>query len=121
MRVMIVDDSQTMRTLEKRVLDELGHRDVEEAGDGADALRCAAKFHPELILVDWDMPVMDGLAFVRTYREQGHTTPIIMISQESEKSRVIEAIRAGVSNYLMKPFTPEQLSVRVMETLAKCA
>ena len=62
---------------------------------------------------------MDGLTFLKTYRKQGHTTPVIMVTTEGEKPRVVEAIKAGVNDYVLKPFTPETLCARINETLAK--
>ncbi len=121
MRVMIVDDSKTMRNIQRNVLTQLGYSELEEACDGQDALSKAGAFKPELILLDWNMPNMDGLTFLKTYRGQGHETPIIMVTTESEKPRVVEAIKAGVDNYLVKPFTPDGLSGRIKETLDKKA
>ena len=121
MRVLIVDDSKTMRNIQRNVLTQLGYTELEEACDGQDALSKAGAFKPELILLDWNMPNMDGLAFLKTYRGQGHETPIIMVTTESEKPRVVEAIKAGVNNYLVKPFTPDVLSGRIKETLEKMA
>ena len=117
MRVMLVDDSKTMRNIQKNILLQLGYTEIEEACDGQDALSKVAAFKPELILLDWNMPNMDGLTFAKTYRGQGNATPIIMVTTEAEKSRVIEAIKAGVNNYIIKPFTPETLNKRVSETI----
>jgi two-component system chemotaxis response regulator CheY len=119
MRIMLVDDSKTMRNIQRNVLSQLGFTDVHEACDGLDALSKVDAVKPNLILVDWNMPVMDGISFVKAYRGKGGTTPMIMVTTEAEKSRVIEAIQAGVNNYVVKPFTPEVLSQRVQETLAK--
>ena len=120
MRIMLIDDSKTMRNIQKSVLKQLGYTEIEEACDGQDALSKVAAFNPDLCLVDWNMPNMDGLSFVKTYRQQNKTTPLIMVTTEAEKSRVIEAIKAGVNNYVVKPFTPDLLSERITETLAKC-
>ncbi len=120
MRILLIDYSKTMRNIQKFVLKQLGYTDLEEACDGLDALSKIGAFKPELCLVDWNMPVMDGLTFVKKFRETDKSTPLIMVTTEAEKSRVIEAIKAGVNNYVVKPFTPDLLSERITETLAKC-
>ncbi|MDF1810162.1 MAG: response regulator [Phycisphaerales bacterium] len=120
MRILLIDDSKTMRNIQKSVLKQLGYNELEEACDGQDALNKIGSFKPELCLVDWNMPVMDGLTFVKTFRETDKSTPLIMVTTEAEKSRVIEAIKAGVNNYVVKPFTPDLLSERITETLSKC-
>lgn len=121
MKILLIDDSKTMRNIQKSVLTQLGYTQVEEACDGNDALSKAVAFQPALILCDWNMPNMDGLTFVKTFRQTNKTTPVIMVTTESEKARVIEAIKAGVNNYVVKPFTPDLLSQRIQETLAKRA
>lgn len=121
MKVMLVDDSKTMRNIQKGILTQLGYTDLEEACDGLDALSKVGAFQPELLLVDWNMPNMDGLSFVKKFREQGNKAPIIMVTTEAEKSRVVEAIKAGVNNYVVKPFTPDLLGERIKETLARVA
>ncbi len=119
MKILLVEDSKTMRNIEKSVLAQLGHTDVEEACDGQDALQKLKSFTPDLLLVDWNMPIMDGLTFVKAFRQSNKSTPIIMVTTESEKARVVEAIKAGVNNYVVKPFTPDLLSQRIQETTGK--
>lgn len=121
MKVMLVDDSKTMRNIQRSVLRQIGIEQVEEACDGQDALSKVTAFDPDLILVDWNMPNMDGLSFIKAFRRQDRTTPLIMVTTEAEKSRVIEAIKAGVNNYVVKPFTPDMLSQRISDTMAKCS
>lgn len=119
MKVMLVDDSKTMRTIQRNILMQLGYKEIEEACDGQDALSKLAAFGPELLLVDWNMPNMDGITFVKTYRAQGGKSPVVMVTTEAEKTRVVEAIKAGVNNYVVKPFTPDSLSQRINETLTR--
>ncbi|MCC6677817.1 MAG: response regulator [Phycisphaerales bacterium] len=121
MRIMLIDDSKTMRNIQKAVLTQLGHTEIQEACDGQDALSKVGAFKPDLLLVDWNMPNMDGLSFVKAFRQSNRSTPIIMVTTEAEKSRVIEAIKAGVQNYVVKPFTPDLLSQRIQETMSKVA
>ena len=121
MKIMLIDDSKTMRNIQKSVLASLGHTEIEEACDGQDALSKVFAFEPDLILVDWNMPNMDGLSFVKAYRQQNKTTPMMMVTTESEKARVIEAIKAGVTNYVVKPFTPDLLSQRIAETMSRAS
>ncbi len=119
MKILLVDDSRTMRNIQKSVLGQLGHTEVEEACDGQDALSKVWAYEPDLLLVDWNMPNMNGLEFVKAFRQKDKATPIIMVTTETEKSRVIEAIKAGVNNYVVKPFTPDLLSQRIAETMEK--
>jgi two-component system chemotaxis response regulator CheY len=119
MKVMLVDDSKTMRTIQRNILLQLGYKDIEEACDGQDALSKVGAFGPELLLVDWNMPNMDGISFVKAYRAQGGKSPVVMVTTEAEKTRVVEAIKAGVNNYVVKPFTPDVLSQRIGETLSR--
>jgi len=123
MKMLLVDDSRTMRNIEKKVLSELSGTEFVEAGDGQEALSAIAA-EPAgfgLILIDWNMPVMDGITLVHKIREKDKKTPLIMVSTEAEKGRVLDAIRAGVNNYVVKPFTPESLIEKVRTTLAKVA
>ncbi len=121
MKILLVDDSKTMRNIQKKALNGLGYEDLAEAEDGAQALQQVSAFGPELILLDWNMPNMNGLEFLTEFRTKDTKTPVIMVTTEAEKSRVIEAIKAGVSNYVIKPFTPDILKTRIDETLAKAA
>ncbi|MEM1447117.1 MAG: response regulator [Planctomycetota bacterium] len=121
MKVLLVDDSKTMRNIQRGILTQLGYEQIEEAVDGQDALDKVAAFDPELILLDWNMPNMDGITFIKEYRGSGAKIPVIMVTTEAEKSRVVEAIKAGVNNYVVKPFTPNVLGERIQETLSRIA
>lgn len=119
MKVLLVDDSRTIRNIQKNALAQLGHTDIMEAADGVEALEKISQQRPDLVLIDWNMPKMDGITLVRKIRETDKALPLIMCTTEAEKRRVIEAIQAGVNNYLVKPFTPETLKEKVDATLAK--
>lgn len=121
MKILLVDDSKTMRNIQKGILSQLGYTEVQEACDGLDALSKVGAFEPDLLLVDWNMPNMDGLTFVKQFRAKGSKAPIIMVTTEAEKARVVEAIKAGVNNYVVKPFTPDSLSARIKETIERAA
>jgi two-component system chemotaxis response regulator CheY len=123
MNILLVDDSKTMRNIQKKTLAAL-EADVQfsEASDGLEALKVIAtgtRF--QVALVDWNMPNMDGITLIRKIRETDKTTPLIMATTEAEKGRVLEALKAGVNNYVVKPFTPESLLEKVKQTLAKSA
>ncbi len=121
MKILLVDDSRTIRNIQKNTLKTLGHEDIAEAADGLEALSFLASTRPELMLVDWNMPNMDGITLIKKVRETDKTLPIIMVTTEAEKSRVIEAVKAGVNNYVVKPFTAETLADKINQTMAKVA
>jgi len=120
MKIMLVDDSKTMRSIQKGILTQMGHTDLVEACDGQDALSKVFAEKPDLILLDWNMPNMDGLSFLQAYRQKDKTTPVIMVTTEAEKHRVVDALKAGVNNYVVKPFTPDALSSKIELTMQKC-
>ncbi len=121
MKILLVDDSRTIRNIQRNVLTQLGHHDIVEAADGVEALVAISQTQPDLVLVDWNMPNMDGITLVRKIRETDKQLPLIMVTTEAEKRRVIEAIQAGVSNYVVKPFTAQTLAEKINTTLAKLA
>jgi two-component system chemotaxis response regulator CheY len=113
-RALIVDDSKTMRRIVGKVVKENGFETIVEAENGEEAmtrLRDSGADAPvQLALVDWNMPVMDGLSFVKAARAEGYAElPIIMITTEGSMEYVTRAIEAGANEYLMKPFTKESL------------
>lgn len=111
MKVLLVDDSGTMRTIQKRCLNKLGIEDgdIVEAEDGRQALEYFEKQAFDVVLSDWNMPNMDGLTLLKEIRQRSKDIPIIMITTEAERARVVTAIQAGISDYLVKPFTPDGL------------
>ncbi|MGF1635421.1 MAG: response regulator [Phycisphaerae bacterium] len=119
MKILLVDDSKTMRNIQKKVLGDLPCQDFGEAGDGVEALQVLQQGTYDLALVDWNMPNMDGHTLVTKIRVDNKKMPLIMCTTEAEKERVVEAIKAGVNNYIIKPFTPETLLEKVRATLDK--
>uniref|UniRef100_A0A7C4QQH9 Response regulator n=1 Tax=Schlesneria paludicola TaxID=360056 RepID=A0A7C4QQH9_9PLAN len=113
MNVLVVDDSQTMRTIQRRCLGALGIVNVAEGVDGAHAWQLFQTGSFDLILSDWNMPNMDGLTFLKHVRRVNRQVPFLMITTEAERARVVEAIQAGVTDYLVKPFTPEGLKAKL--------
>ena len=114
-KVLVVDDFATMRRIVKGVLKQLGFKDILEADDGTTALEQLKKENIGLIISDWNMPKMTGLELLKRVREDDElkSIPFIMVTAEGQKQNVIEAVKAGVSNYIVKPFTPETLSEKL--------
>lgn len=108
-KVLVVDDSGTMRKIVIRALNAAGFADTVEASDGADALEIFQKSDIGLVLTDWNMPNKSGLDLTKDIRATGSKVPIFMITTEAEKARVVEAIQAGITDYLTKPFTQDVL------------
>lgn len=119
MTILVVDDSAIMRRIISSNLKTAGFSDIREAGNGAEAIENMAGVN--LVLTDWNMPVMDGLTLVKEIRKRNDLTnvPIIMITTEGAKTEVVEALRNGVNNYIVKPFTPETLVEKVKATMEK--
>ena len=117
--IITVDDSSTMRRIIKNTLQKLGFNNVLEAGNGIEALEQMSKSKIDMIITDWNMPEMDGLTYVKTVRtkEQYKDTPILMITTEAAKEDILTALRSGVNNYVVKPFTPETLQEKVFKLL----
>ncbi|MBN2581325.1 MAG: response regulator [Pirellulales bacterium] len=110
-RVLVADDSSTMRKIIIRSLNAVGIADanITEAADGQEAIQLFEQTAFDLVLTDWNMPHRTGLEVIEAIRAKNSTVPIVMITTEAEKRRVLDAIRAGVSDYLIKPFEPENL------------
>ena len=120
MKVLVVDDSAVMRKVLIGALSRCDLGEVDQAGNGAEALEAVEKSDYGLILMDWNMPVMLGIDAVRALRERGKTMPIIMVTTEAEKSRVVEALKAGANNYIIKPFEPKTIIEKIQSVLAAC-
>ncbi|MHB8899465.1 MAG: response regulator [Thermoguttaceae bacterium] len=108
-RVLVADDSSTMRKIILRSLQAVGVTDATEAADGTEAVALFKPGEYQMVLTDWNMPGKTGLEVIQEIRAQDANVPIIMITTEAEKGRVMQAIQAGVSDYLVKPFTADTL------------
>jgi len=110
MRVLLVDDSSAMRRIQRTQLNNMNITDIIEAGNGKEALDMLASNMPlDLVTLDINMPEMDGMTCLRAIRKDPAyaSVKVVMVTSESEKKKVIEAIQAGANNYIVKPFTPE--------------
>ena len=116
MKLLVVDDSSTMRRIIKNTLARLGYKDILEGADGVEGWN-AMDANPdiEMLITDWNMPEMNGLELVKKVRADERFTdlPIIMVTTEGGKAEVITALKAGVNNYIVKPFTPQVLKEKL--------
>ena len=120
MRILVVDDMSTMRRIVKNIFRELGYSHVEEAEDGKAALDKlkAGKF--DLVVSDWNMPVMPGIELLRNIRADAALKhiPVLMVTAEAKQENLVEAIQAGVNNYIVKPFTAETIKEKLDKIFA---
>lgn len=108
-KALVADDSGVMRKIIIRALNGVGVTDVTEAVDGEDAVKQFSAGQFDLVLTDWNMPGKTGLEVAQAIRAAGSDIPVIMVTTEAEKSRVLEAIQAGINDYLCKPFEVDTL------------
>lgn len=119
MKALIVDDSETMRRILRTTLMQMDFTEFGEAANGQEAVNEVTKSNYDLILLDWNMPIMSGIDALKKIRVSGSKVPIIMVTTESEKSRVLEALKTGADNYIIKPFKPDSVVLKIKETLNK--
>lgn len=118
-KILIVDDFATMRRILKNILKQLGFRNLVEADDGTTAWEILEGQRIDLIISDWNMPKMTGLELLKKVRasDKYQKAPFLMVTAEAQKQNVIEAVQAGVSNYVVKPFTAEAISEKLAKIL----
>ena len=123
LKVLVVDDFSTMRRIVKNLLKQIGYSDIEEAEDGVQALSKLQNGGFGLVVSDWNMPNMDGLDLLKAVRQEPaiKDMPVLMVTAEAEKEKVITAIQAGVNNYVVKPFTGEILKEKLDKIFEKIA
>jgi len=119
---LIVDDSRIIRKVARRIVEGLGY-EVDEAADGAEALAYCSGVMPDVLLIDWNMPVMDGLSFLRRLRglPGGDRPKVLFCTIETRPDRIAEALAAGADDYVMKPFDGEILQSKLAEVGAIAA
>ena len=115
MKILVVDDMSTMRRIVKNILKQLGFNNLEEAENGQDALTKLKADNYGFVVSDWNMPVMMGIDMLRAIRadDQLKKIPVSMVTAEAQKENLIEAVQAGVSNYIVKPFTAETMQEKI--------
>ena len=120
LKILLVDDFEMIRSLLKQALKQLGHTDLTEAVDGVDAYEKITKAKEDghlfdIVFLDWNMPRMTGIEVVQKCKEDEalKLIPFIMITAEREQKSVVAALKAGVSDYVIKPFSPKQLASKI--------
>lgn len=120
MKVLVVDDSSTMRRILTNCITEAGLTDIVQAADGVEALSMLQK-HGDvgLVFADWHMPNMDGFTMLQEIKGNPATKgiPVIMVTTQAEKQSVMDALKTGASNYIVKPFTPDIIKEKIKEVL----
>ena len=122
LKVLVVDDFPTMRRIIKNLLKQIGFENIDEAEDGVMALGKLRGGNYGLVVSDWNMPNMEGIDLLRQVRQEPEPlkdVPFLMVTAEAEKEKVIEAIKAGVDNYIVKPFTADTLKEKLEKIAAK--
>ena len=123
LNILIVDSNAYMRRLTRMMLTNLGAKSVLEASDGLSALETIRTCDPDVMFIDWDMPVLNGMEVMRIVRSPGvfprPDIPVIMLTSRSQRASVAEALRTGVHEYLVKPTSPKALRERLMATMIK--
>jgi two-component system, chemotaxis family, chemotaxis protein CheY len=123
MKILVVDDFSTMRRIVKNCLQEIGYTDISEADDGNTALPLLKGGAFDFLITDWNMPGMPGLDLLKAVRGDPKLAkmPVLMLTAEAKREQIIEAAQAGVSGYVIKPFTAVTLKEKIDKILASKA
>jgi two-component system, chemotaxis family, chemotaxis protein CheY len=115
MKILTVDDFSTMRRIIRNILRQLGYSNITEADDGTAAFEVLQTQDIDFVISDWNMPNMTGLELLKAIRadDKLHKLPVLMVTAEALKDNVVEAVKAGVNGYIVKPFTAETLKEKI--------
>jgi two-component system chemotaxis response regulator CheY len=115
MKILVVDDHESMRRIEKQILNDLGYKNVDMADDGSTALPMLQAGSYDFVISDWNMPKMEGLELLKAIRADSRLAklPVLLVTAESKKEKIIEAAQAGVNDYVVKPFNAEILKAKI--------
>ncbi len=121
MKVLVVDDFATMRKIVRNILKQIGFTNIIEADDGANALSIIKEDKIDFVVTDWNMPNMTGLELLKNIRAQdnGKNLPVLMVTAEGLAENVVDAVKAGVDNYIVKPFTADTIQAKIEQIFAK--
>ena len=119
MRFLIVDDSSTMRRIIINTLNKIGYKECHEAGNGREGIERLASTPVDMVITDWNMPEMSGIDFIRAVRANDATKalPVLMVTTNAAEDDIVEALKAGVNNYVVKPFTPDTIKEKIQAAL----
>ncbi len=120
MKILVVDDSSTMRRIIINTLNKIGYSDYAEAANGREGVEKLAAVPIDMIITDWNMPEMSGVEFIRAVRANDQTKhlPVIMVTTNAAQEDIVQALDAGVNNYVVKPFTPDTIKERIQAAIA---
>ena len=123
MKVLVVDDFATMRKIVRNILKQIGFTNIVEADDGANAMSIIKDDSIDFVVTDWNMPNMTGLELLKNIRstEKAKDLPVLMVTAEGLSENVVDAVKAGVDNYIVKPFTAETVQTKIEQIFAKRA
>ena len=121
MKILVVDDFSTMRRIIRNILKQIGFENIDEAEDGKQAFGKLKSEHFDFVFSDWNMPNMTGIELLQAVRSDPEISalPILMVTAETEKEKVLEAVQSGVNNYIVKPFTADILMEKINKIFSK--
>jgi two-component system chemotaxis response regulator CheY len=121
MRFLVVDDSTTMRRIIINTLHKVGYKDCSEAANGREGMEHLVEKGADVVITDWNMPEMSGIEFIRAIRANASTRdlPVLMVTTNAAKDDIVEALKAGINGYVVKPFTPDTIKQKIEAILGQ--